>query len=177
MIKYSLKNLKTFNLFAFSHNSKTVQNLKDLHSNLKTFWRISKTVTKSDSKNNYSVTKDGDPWPWNTFGLDSTPSNSQCIISQRKAFSRNVEIRSCIPMPFGLLLALYLYTLIQTILVQIFLYKHTRLNTRQVFCHAIMYLRTFKPVFHFKRTVPKRIKNVFKFQNFVNIDCMVSILP
>jgi hypothetical protein len=23
-----------------------------------------------------------------------------------------------------------------------------------------------KPVFHFKRTVPKRIKNVFKFQNF-----------
>jgi hypothetical protein len=110
----------------------------------------------------------------NTFGLDSTPSNSQCIISQRKAFSRNVEIRSCIPMPFGLLLALYLYTLIQTILVQIFLYKHTRLNTRQVFCHAIMYLRTFKPVFHFKRTVPKRIKNVFKFQNFVNIDCMVS---
>jgi hypothetical protein len=24
-----------------------------------------------------------------------------------------------------------------------------------------------KPVFHFKRTVPKRIKNVFKFQNFI----------
>jgi hypothetical protein len=30
-----------------------------------------------------------------------------------------------------------------------------------------------KPVFHFKRTVPKRIKNVFKFQNFVNVDWLV----
>jgi hypothetical protein len=33
---------------------------------------------------------------------------------------------------------------------------------------------TFKPVFHFKRTIPKRIKNVFKFQNFVNVDWLVS---
>jgi hypothetical protein len=30
-----------------------------------------------------------------------------------------------------------------------------------------------KPVFHFKRTVPKRIKNVFKFQHFVNVDWLV----
>jgi hypothetical protein len=30
-----------------------------------------------------------------------------------------------------------------------------------------------KSVFHFKRTVPKRIKNVFKFQNFVNVDWLV----
>ena len=33
---------------------------------------------------------------------------------------------------------------------------------------------TFKPVFHFKCTIPKRIKNVFKFQNFVNVDWLVS---
>jgi hypothetical protein len=33
--------------------------------------------------------------------------------------------------------------------------------------------KTLKPVFHFKRTVPKRIKNVFKFQNFVNVDWLV----
>jgi hypothetical protein len=32
---------------------------------------------------------------------------------------------------------------------------------------------TLKPVFHFKRTVPKRIKNVFKFQNFGNVDWLV----
>jgi hypothetical protein len=30
-----------------------------------------------------------------------------------------------------------------------------------------------KPVFHFKRTVSKRIKNVFKFQNFVNVDWLI----
>jgi hypothetical protein len=32
---------------------------------------------------------------------------------------------------------------------------------------------TVKPVFHFKRTVPKRNKKVFKFQNFVNVDWLV----
>ena len=34
-------------------------------------------------------------------------------------------------------------------------------------------LLKFKPVFHFKRTTPKRIKNVFTFQNFVNVDWLV----
>ena len=33
--------------------------------------------------------------------------------------------------------------------------------------------RSVKPVFHFARIVPKRIKNFFKFQNFVNIDWLV----
>ena len=34
-------------------------------------------------------------------------------------------------------------------------------------------LLTFKPVFHFKRTVLKRIKNIFKFQNLVNVDWLI----
>ena len=36
-----------------------------------------------------------------------------------------------------------------------------------------IFLPELKPVFHFKRTVPKRIKNDFKFQNFVNVDWLV----
>jgi hypothetical protein len=41
-------------------------------------------------------------------------------------------------------------------------------------CILLKYiLLKLKPVFHFKRTVPKRIKNVFKFQNFVNVDWLV----
>ena len=32
-----------------------------------------------------------------------------------------------------------------------------------------------KPVFHFKRTVPKRIKNIFKFQNLVNVDWLILV--
>ena len=34
-------------------------------------------------------------------------------------------------------------------------------------------LLRFKPIFHFKRTIPKRIKNVFTFQNFANVDWLV----
>jgi hypothetical protein len=42
-------------------------------------------------------------------------------------------------------------------------------------CIKILRFRLYsvKPFFHFKRTVPKRIKNVFKFQNFVNVYWLV----
>ena len=51
------------------------------------------------------------------------------------------------------------------------------------FCNCYVILRhkvttlvwvDIKPVFHFKRTVPKRIKNVFKFQNFANVSATIT---
>ena len=45
-----------------------------------------------------------------------------------------------------------------------------------MYCYVgvnMIFLLHVKPVFHFKRTVPKRIKNVFRFQNFVNVDWLV----
>ena len=41
----------------------------------------------------------------------------------------------------------------------------------KVICHRLCsayVLKYFKDRFHFRRTVPKRIKKIFKFQNLVN---------
>jgi hypothetical protein len=50
-----------------------------------------------------------------------------------------------------------------------------KLNMQKSLCYV--FVRVYvKPVFHFKRTVPKHIKNVFKFQNFVNVDWFILLI-